>query len=147
MPGSLHTKDQGLHLGEDRISKEIVGISLSVEDPVAARAFYQQKLGFYESRHPFEPGLIPLLLPGSSNEMVEITPNVFQLLLSVPSVRHAASQLRDKNLQPEKQANMLTVKDPDGNRIVFVDVDPGLLQMPKMPKMPKLPKLSWPGKP
>src|SRR5258707_4029326 len=39
MPGSLHTKDLGLHLGEDRISKEIVGISLSVEDPVAARAF------------------------------------------------------------------------------------------------------------
>ena len=25
MPGSLHTKDQGQHLGEDRISKEIVG--------------------------------------------------------------------------------------------------------------------------
>jgi len=145
MPGSLHTKDQGLHLGEGRISKEIVGISLSMEDPVAARAFYEQSLGFHESRHPLEPGLIPLLLPGSSNQMVEITPNVFQLLLSVPSLRHAASQLKDKNLQVEKQGTMLTVKDPDGNRIVFVDVEAEtgrrLLQMPKLPKLP------WPSKP
>jgi catechol 2,3-dioxygenase-like lactoylglutathione lyase family enzyme len=145
MPGSLHTKDQGQHLGEDRISKEIVGISLSMEDPVAARAFYQQSLGFHESRHSLEAGLIPLLLPGTSNQMVEITPNVFQLLLSVPSLRHAASQLREKNLQVEKQGNMLTVKDPDGNRIVFVDVEAEtgrrLLQMPKLPKIP------WPSKP
>src|SRR5580700_7224021 len=123
MPGSLHTKDQGQHLGEGRISKEIVGISLSMEDPVAARAFYQQKLGFHESRHPLEPGLIPLLLPGSSDQMVEITPNVFQLLLSVPSLRHAASQLKEHNVPAEKQGTMLTVKDPDGNRIVFVDVE------------------------
>jgi hypothetical protein len=43
---------------------------------------------------------------------------------------------------------MLTVKDPDGNRIVFADVEAEtgrrLLQMPKLPKLPKLP---WPGKP
>jgi hypothetical protein len=80
--------------------------------------------------------------------MVEITPNVFQLLLSVPSLRHAASQLRDKNLQFEKQGTMLTVKDPDGNRIVFVDVEPeNSSRLLQMPKMPKLPKLSWPSKP
>ena len=146
MPGSLHTKDQGLHLGEDRISKEIAGISLSMEDPVAARAFYQQKLGFHEALHALDAGLIPLLLPGSSNEMVEITPNVFQLLLSVPSLRHAASQLTDKNLQAEKKGNMLTVKDPDGNRIVFVDIDAAMgRRLLQMPKLPKLPKLSWPG--
>ena len=116
-----------------------------MEDPVAARAFYEQSLGFHESRHSLEPGLIPLLLPGTSNQMVEITPNVFQLLLSVPSLRHAASELKDKNLQVEKQGTMLTVKDPDGNRIVFVDVEAEtgrhLLQMPKMPKIP------WPSKP
>jgi hypothetical protein len=79
---------------------------------------------------------------------VEITPNVFQLLFSVPSLRHAASQLKDKNFQVEKQGNMLAIKDPDGNRIVFADVEAEtgrrLLQMPKLPKLPKLP---WPGKP
>jgi hypothetical protein len=76
---------------------------------------------------------------------VEITPNVFQLLLSVPSVRHAASELKDHNVPVEKQGTMLVVKDPDGNRIVFVDVEPEnsrrLLQMPKLPKLP------WPSKP
>jgi catechol 2,3-dioxygenase-like lactoylglutathione lyase family enzyme len=145
MPGSLHSKDQGQHLGANRISKEIIGISLSMEDPVAARAFYQQSLGFHESRHPLEPGLIPLLLPGSSDQMVEITPNVFQFLFSVPSLRHAAAQLKELNLPVEKQGTMLTVKDPDGNRVVFVAVEPEtgrrLLQMPKMPKLP------WPTKP
>jgi len=48
-------------------------------------------------------------------------------------------------LQVEKQGTMLTVKDPDGNRIVFVDVESEnsrrLLQMPKLPKLP------WPSKP
>jgi hypothetical protein len=43
---------------------------------------------------------------------------------------------------------MLAIKDPDGNRIVFADVEAEtgrrLLQMPKLPKLPKLP---WPGKP
>ena len=77
--------------------------------------------------------------------MVEITPNVFQLLLSVPSLRHAASQLKDKSLQVEKQGTMLVVKDPDGNRIVFVDVEPENSR--RLLQMPKLPKLSWPSKP
>jgi hypothetical protein len=35
---------------------------------------------------------------------------------------------------------MVTVQDPDGNRIVFVTLEPEtgwrLLQMPKMPKIP-----------
>jgi hypothetical protein len=73
---------------------------------------------------------------------------VFQLLLLVPSVRHAASQLKDHNVPIEKQGAMLVVKDPDGNRIVFVDVEPeNANRLLQMPKMPKLPKLSWPGKP
>src|ERR1700761_5993567 len=93
MPGSLHSKDQGLHLGEDRISKEIVGISLNMEDPVAARAFYQQKMGFHESRNPLEPGVIPLLLPGTSGEAVAMSPGADEILFAVPSQRHAAGQL------------------------------------------------------
>jgi hypothetical protein len=43
---------------------------------------------------------------------------------------------------------MLTVKDPDGNRIVFVDIDAAMSRrLLQMPKLPKLPKLSWPGSP
>ena len=123
MPGSLHSKDQGQHLGADRISKEIWGVSLRMEDPVAARTFYEQNLGFHESRNALEPGLIPLLLPGTSGQVVEITPGADQVLFAVPSVRHAASQLNDANIAFEKHDSMLTVQDPDGNRLVFLTVE------------------------
>jgi Glyoxalase/Bleomycin resistance protein/Dioxygenase superfamily len=122
MPGSLHSKDQGQHLGTERISKEIWGVGLRMEDPVAARTFYEQQMGFHESRNPLEPGLIPLLLPGTSGQVVEITPGADQILLAVPSVRHAASQLNAANIAFEKHDSMLTVQDPDGNRLVFLSV-------------------------
>jgi catechol 2,3-dioxygenase-like lactoylglutathione lyase family enzyme len=123
MPGSLHSKEQGQQLGADRISKEIWGVSLRMEDPVAARTFYEQQMGFHESRNALEPGLIPLLLPGTSGEVVEITPGADQILFAVPSVRHAASQLNDANIAFEKHDSMLTVQDPDGNRLVFLTVE------------------------
>ena len=46
MPGSLHSNDQGKHLGASRISKQIVAVSITMKDPDAAEAFYTQKLGF-----------------------------------------------------------------------------------------------------
>jgi catechol 2,3-dioxygenase-like lactoylglutathione lyase family enzyme len=123
MPGSLHSKDQGQHLGADRISKEIWGVSLRMEDPVLARTFYEQNLGFHESRNALEPGLIPLLLPGTSGQVIEITPGADQVLFAVPSVRHAASELNEANIAFEKHDSMLTVQDPDGNRLVFLTVE------------------------
>ena len=40
MPGSRHTLDKGLHLGEHRISDQMLGFSLPVPDLEAARKFY-----------------------------------------------------------------------------------------------------------
>jgi len=125
MPGSLHSKDQGQHLGADRISQEIFGVTLRMEDPVVARAFYEQMLGFHESRNVIEPGLVPLLMPGSSGQVVEITPGVFQMLLSVPSLRHAAAQLNALHVTFEKEKSMLIVQDPDGNRVAFIEPETG----------------------
>jgi catechol 2,3-dioxygenase-like lactoylglutathione lyase family enzyme len=124
MPGSLHSKDKGQHLGASRLSTEIFGVSLRMEDPVAARAFYEQMLGFHESRNALEPGLIPLLLPGTSGEVVEITPNPDQILFSVASLRHAAAQLNALHIAFQKQSSMLTIQDPDGTRIGFVTGKP-----------------------
>jgi catechol 2,3-dioxygenase-like lactoylglutathione lyase family enzyme len=134
MPDSLHSKDHGQHLGANRISTEMYGVTLRMEDPVAARAFYEQMLGFHESRNALEPGLIPLLLPGSSNEVVEINPGVDQVLLSVPSVRRAAAQLNALNIGFQKQGAMLMVQDPDGNRIVFLSLKPEMgWHLPQIP--------------
>jgi catechol 2,3-dioxygenase-like lactoylglutathione lyase family enzyme len=128
MPGSMHSNDRGKHLGTNRISEEIVGLSLVMEDPAAAQAFYEQKLGFRFAHRAVEPGLISLEIPGRSGQMVEIasraTSPAFQLLFSVSDLRRAAAQLKALHLPVEKQESMVSVQDPDGNRIVFVKVKP-----------------------
>jgi catechol 2,3-dioxygenase-like lactoylglutathione lyase family enzyme len=127
MPGSLHSNDRGKHLGANRISGQIIGMSLVMEDPTAAQAFYEQKLGFHAAR-PFKPWFISLELPGQSDQVIEIAPRatspVFQLFLSVPDLRRAAAQLSALHLSIEKESSMLSTRDPDGNRIVFVKIKP-----------------------
>jgi catechol 2,3-dioxygenase-like lactoylglutathione lyase family enzyme len=124
LPGSLHSKDKGKHLGADRIATEIWGVGLRMEDPVVARTFYEQQLGFHESRTLLEPGLIPLLLPGASDEVVLITPNPDEILLMVSSLRHAAAQLSTLHITFQKTPSTLTVQDPDGFRVVFTTGKP-----------------------
>jgi catechol-2,3-dioxygenase len=122
MPGSLHSKDKGEHLGANRISEEIFGVNLRMEDPVVARAFYEQKLGFHESRNVIETDLIPLLMPGSSGQVVVVSPGVFQLLLAVPSLHKTAAQLKALQIPFEKKKSMLIIKDPDDNQVAFLSV-------------------------
>lgn len=128
MPGSMHSNDRGKHLGANRISEEIVGLSLVMEDPAAAQAFYEQKLGFHPSHRALEPGLISLEIPGRSGQVVGIAPRAtspaFQILLSVSDLRLAAAQLKALHLPVEKQESMLSIQDPDGNRIVVVKAKP-----------------------
>ena len=128
MPGSMHSNDRGKHLGANRISEEIVGLSLIMKDPAAAQAFYEQKLGFRPSYRALEPGLISLEIPGRSGQVVGIAPRAtspaFQILLSVSDLRLAAAQLKALHLPVEKQESMLSIQDPDGNRIVLVRAKP-----------------------
>jgi catechol 2,3-dioxygenase-like lactoylglutathione lyase family enzyme len=122
MPGSLHSNDQGKHLGANRISDQIVAVSVAMEDPLAAEAFYRQKLGFQPLQRFFEPGRMALQLPGPSRQVVQISPagSPLQIFFSVSDLGHTADQLNALHLSVEKQKSMLTVQDPDGNRIVFV---------------------------
>lgn len=67
MPGSLHSNDFGQHLGADRIADKMVVVTLAMQDPAAARAFYADKLEFVPvgggSRMAWRYGL-----PGSSGK-------------------------------------------------------------------------------
>jgi catechol 2,3-dioxygenase-like lactoylglutathione lyase family enzyme len=126
MPDSMHTKDRGKHLGANRISEKIVGLSLEMENTAAAQKFYEQKLGFTPLHHGLEPGAIAL--PGQSGQEVEITQrapgSAFQLLFAVSGLGRAAAQLRALQLPVEKHKSTLSIQDPDGNRIVFIRVKP-----------------------
>jgi catechol 2,3-dioxygenase-like lactoylglutathione lyase family enzyme len=143
MPGSLHTKDKGLHLGANRIANEIWGAGLRMEDPVVARTFFEQNLGFHEAPKPLEPGLIPLLLPGTSGEVVLITPGPEEILFSVDSLRHTASQLETLNITTQKQPSTLTIQDPDGVRLVFAVTKDSWLHLPPV-HVPHLPSVHVP---
>jgi catechol 2,3-dioxygenase-like lactoylglutathione lyase family enzyme len=122
MPGSLHSNDRGKHLGADRISTELVAFGLAMKDPLAAEAFYRQKLGFQPLQRFFEPGLMALQLPGSSHQVVQITPagSAFKMFFAVSDLGRAAALLNTLHLSVQKQGSTLITKDPDGTRIVFV---------------------------
>jgi catechol 2,3-dioxygenase-like lactoylglutathione lyase family enzyme len=148
MPGSLHSKDKGLHLGTDSISTELWGVGLRMEDPVAARTFYEQNLGFHEAPKPLEPDVTPLLLPGTSGEAILITTGPDEVLFAVDGLRHATSQLDTLHIPYKKQTATVTFQDPDGLQLVFVDPKGSWLHLPQLhvPQM-HMPHVPWPGKP
>jgi hypothetical protein len=122
MPGSLHSNDQGKHLGANRISTELVAFGLAMKDEVAAEEFYRQKLGFQPLQRFFEPGLMALQLSGPSRQAVQITPaaSACKIFFTVSNLGRAAARLKALHLSVLKQPSVLTIQDPDGNRIVFV---------------------------
>jgi catechol 2,3-dioxygenase-like lactoylglutathione lyase family enzyme len=122
MPGSLHSNDQGKHLGANRISTELVAFGLAMKDELAAEEFYRQKLGFQPLQRFFEPGLMALQLPGPSRQAVQITPaaSACKIFFTVSNLGRAAARLKMLHLSVLKQPSVLTIQDPDGNPIVFV---------------------------
>ena len=50
-PGSLHSKDFGQHLPDERISQRIIHVGVVVQDRAAADRFYKDILGFKEIWH------------------------------------------------------------------------------------------------
>jgi catechol 2,3-dioxygenase-like lactoylglutathione lyase family enzyme len=127
MPGSKHTLDRGLHLGANRVSEHILAVGIEMQDPVAALTFYKEKLAFTPGRSLL-PGESWLSLPGQSAEQVEIVQRMsgsaFELFFSVPDLKRTAAQLKALGIPLEKSKSMLTVHDPDGNRIAFVVLKP-----------------------
>jgi catechol 2,3-dioxygenase-like lactoylglutathione lyase family enzyme len=121
MPGSRHTLDNGLHMGEHRISAELLGFELPVPDLDAARKFYVDGLGF-EARDG-KNGL-RLSIPGTPDVRIQIRPATSgatpQTLFGVPDAAKALQQLQAAGLQATLQRNRVLVSDPDGNVLAFI---------------------------
>jgi catechol 2,3-dioxygenase-like lactoylglutathione lyase family enzyme len=127
MPGSLHSNDFGQHLSADRVGDKMVVVTLAMQDPTAARAFYNDKMGFVPvdggSRLAWRYGL-----PGSSKEAVEIVPveNLgakSSIVLTSPDIRRSGELLKAKGVD-FTDGDMLTVTDPDGN-LIHIAPQPG----------------------
>jgi catechol 2,3-dioxygenase-like lactoylglutathione lyase family enzyme len=124
MPGSKHMNDIGLHLGGARISQQLVGAGIEMQNPAEAKVFFEDKLGFQAARSPWEAGYDPLDIPGKSGEQIEFVPqssgSALRLLFSVPDLSRAAAQLKALRLSAVKHRSKLSIQDPDGNTIVLV---------------------------
>jgi catechol 2,3-dioxygenase-like lactoylglutathione lyase family enzyme len=119
MPGSLHSNDQGKHLGEDRIADRMVSVSLAMQDTTAARDFYIKQLTF----KPTAGDPMSLSMPGDSGQKVEIAPATLgaraRLILEGKSLSKAAHLLHKQKLASTKVKDALVVTDPDGNIILI----------------------------
>src|SRR5271170_3106005 len=115
MPGSLHSDDQGKHLGPDRIATKLIGVALAMKDPAAAQDFYINELHF----KPIAGNQMTMHLPGESGQQVQIVNATFGtkagLLLGTDSLGKAERHLHKEGIAAAKKGETLTITDPDGN--------------------------------
>jgi catechol 2,3-dioxygenase-like lactoylglutathione lyase family enzyme len=119
MPGSLHSNDQGKHLGSDRVAEKLIAVSLAMKDPTAARDFYINQLHF----KPIAGDQMVMHMPGESGQEVEIVAATFgtkaRLTLQTENLGKAARHLHKENVAAVKNGATLTVTDPDGNILLL----------------------------
>jgi catechol 2,3-dioxygenase-like lactoylglutathione lyase family enzyme len=119
-PGSLHTNDQGQHLGEDRVADSITVVAIAMRDPAAARDFYLNQLSFKSIAG--DPMF--LHMPGNSGQEIEIATAASlgtkaRFTLRTPSLSKAGRILHKQQIKAIKSRDTLTVSDPDGNQIMI----------------------------
>jgi catechol 2,3-dioxygenase-like lactoylglutathione lyase family enzyme len=119
MPGSLHSNDQGKHLGSDRVAEKLIAVSLAMRDPAAARDFYINQLHF----KPIAGDQMVMHMPGESGQEVEIVAATFgtkaRLTLGTENLGKAARHLHKEGVAAVKNGATLTVTDPDGNILLL----------------------------
>lgn len=119
MPGSLHSNDQGKHLGPDRVATKLIAVALAMKDPAAARDFYINQLQF----KPIANDQMDLHMPGESGQEVEIVPATFgtkaRLTLGSENLGKAARHLHKEGVAAVKKEETLTITDPDGNILLL----------------------------
>jgi len=119
-PGSLHSNDQGKHVGEDRVGETITSAAIAMRDPAAARDFYLNELSFKSIAH--DPMF--LHMPGNSGQEIEIAAAASlgtkaRFTLRTSNLAKAGRILRKQQIKAIKSTDTITVSDPDGNQIMI----------------------------
>jgi catechol 2,3-dioxygenase-like lactoylglutathione lyase family enzyme len=119
MPGSLHSNDQGKHLGPDRVAVKLIAVAVAMKDTAAARDFYINQLHF----KPIANDQMDLHMPGESGQEVEIVPAALgtqaRLTLQSDSLGKSARHLHKEGVAAVKNGATLTITDPDGNILIL----------------------------
>ena len=126
MPGSLHSKDFGQHLGKDRISTQLIAASIAFTNPAAASSFYQDKVSFIP--HKLAPNSLSSVyaIPGAPEESIHIdSPELGYKARITFAAETARAQLTLKvrgvpyDKFPGNSGGDLLLTDPDGNEIIL----------------------------
>lgn len=119
VPGSLHSNDQGKHLGSDRIADKVIAVGLAMQDTTAARDFYINQLNF----KPIAGDPMDLHMPGDSGQEVEILSASLgpeaRITLHSGDLSRAARHLHKEGVAATKNGATLTIIDPDGNVLLL----------------------------
>jgi catechol 2,3-dioxygenase-like lactoylglutathione lyase family enzyme len=119
MPGSLHSNDQGKHLGPDRVAVKLIAVALAMKDTAAARDFYINQLHF----KPIANDQMDLHMPGESGQEVEIVTATLgtqaRLTLQSDNLGKSARHLHKEGVAAVKNGATLTITDPDGNILIL----------------------------
>jgi catechol 2,3-dioxygenase-like lactoylglutathione lyase family enzyme len=119
MPDSLHSNDQGKHLGRDRVADKLIAVALAMKDTAAARDFYINQLHF----KPIANDQMDLHMPGESGQEVEIVPATLgtqaRLTLESDNLSKSARHLHKEGVATVKNGATLTITDPDGNILIL----------------------------
>jgi catechol 2,3-dioxygenase-like lactoylglutathione lyase family enzyme len=119
LAGSLHSEDQGKHLGSDRVGEKLIAVSVPMADPASARDFYINQLNF----KPIANDPMSLHMPGESGQELEIIPATTgthaRITLESSNLGKAARHLHKEGIFAVKNGATLTVLDPDGNVLIL----------------------------
>ena len=123
MPGSRHVKDRGKHLGANRISKSLMGVSLVMQNTGAAKKFYTGSLGFKAMSNG---KFIRLNMPGDMRETIDLESSAQykkpQLLFAVNNIREITKELHQRGFSVKSGHGVASVTDPDGIVITLLSV-------------------------
>lgn len=120
LPAGRQMMDRGQHLGEQRVSNELIGFEMPVTNVPAVRSFYE-KLGF--TAEP-DGANIRLTLPANGDLRIELRPmrvgDQPQFLFPVDDARRTADELKKEGLRLDREKGLVFVHDPDGNEFVLL---------------------------
>jgi catechol 2,3-dioxygenase-like lactoylglutathione lyase family enzyme len=122
MAGSLHFVDRGKHLGEHRISNELIGIRIADSNVRLLDRFYKSGLGFDE--HHVKSGL-EMRIASETLQWIEldnahaIPQTEFWMLVS--NTNEAARQAQKQGFAVRQKKRVAFIDDPDGNIFAFTE--------------------------
>jgi catechol 2,3-dioxygenase-like lactoylglutathione lyase family enzyme len=121
LPDSRQMQDKGQHLGDMRVSDELLGFELPVTDVRSAGNFYD-KLGF--DAEP-DGSNVRLSIPANPDLRIELHPEQAgdqpQFLFPVEDAKRAAAELHRAGLKVVRDKKLVFLRDPDGNAFVLLE--------------------------